>query len=111
MQTFKSLDMKEIAIRGHADVIDHFQKEAGPSSSWANTKRGGKILQDTGRLKQSIRTSYSKRIAQVRTNMEYAATHNFGFKKKNIPQREFMYLSKKAIEKIKKRLLQMAVKP
>ena len=52
-----------------------------------------KILQNTGRLKRSIRSRNTKTEAIIGTNVKYAAVHNFGSRKKNIPQRRFMGLS------------------
>lgn len=59
-------------------------------------KRGGnpKILQDTGRLKNSISMKNDKTKAIVGTNVVYAKTHQFGLESKNIPARPFMGLSK-----------------
>jgi len=78
MQKFSRLDMKEIAFRGHADVMQHFSDQKGPSKPWKKTSRPGRILQDQGTLRSSIRPSYGKRFAIVKTNLKYAGVHNFG---------------------------------
>ena len=53
-----------------------------------------KILQRTGRLKRSVHARNTKTEAIVGTNSKYATTHNFGFPKKNVPQRRFMGLNR-----------------
>lgn len=68
-------------------------------------KLGGKILQDTGRLRAS-RTYYRKktegiefyRNAKTRSGFPYAAAHDKGGPR--LPQRRFMWLSKKATDNI-----------
>jgi len=103
------LNMKEIAERGLSDVSDHFVEERGPKSAWAATKRGGQILRDTGHLFQSLDSKYDKRTATVYTIVKYAAVHNFGSTKKKIKQRKFMWLSKRALDGIKKMLTKTIV--
>lgn len=62
-------------------------------------RRGGKPLNDTGRLKMSATAGSAQRITSRRLNytygsgVPYAATHNFG--RGNIPQREFLYFDDK----------------
>ena len=55
-------------------------------------KGRSKILQNTGRLKRSIQARNTRTEAIVGTNIKYAATHNFGYRR--IPQRRFMGLSR-----------------
>lgn len=50
-------------------------------------------LRDTGRLAGSLMTRTSDTEAVVGTNVVYAATHQFGDKKRNIPKREFLYIN------------------
>jgi len=97
---------KRIAIEGWKDVLDHFNKEEDPDGKkWAKLKRKrrrgktskGKILQDTGRLRASIRHKVVKDEAVVFTVVDYAKTHQEGIR---VPKRSFMGLSKKAVEKI-----------
>lgn len=57
-------------------------------------KRRPKILQDTGRLRNSVRARHTRTEAIVGTNVKYAAVHNFGYPKRNIPQRRFMGLNR-----------------
>lgn len=64
-----------------------------------------KILQDTGRLRQSITSSRSgdsvyrneNGVLEVGTAVEYASDHQFGlpFRKPPLPQRSFMGLNEK----------------
>jgi phage virion morphogenesis protein len=105
MSKFDRLNMKEASIRAASDVIDHFHQSRSPNGTWKPVQRGGKPLQDTGRLMQSIKNTYSKFTAVVKTNVIYAKIHNFGGmagrgRKVEITARKFMWLSKKAREAI-----------
>lgn len=61
---------------------------------------GIKILQDTGQMKGSILPTNVRRVTAtsmlVFANSEYSAVHDEGSSKRNIPKREFMWLSNKA---------------
>lgn len=105
--------MAKASILLFKDVMDHFKQEIGPKDKWKRLspvtiagrkkgKRKGTIrkLQDTGALKNSIRPRSTRTTAIVETSIEYAAIHNFGGmagknKKVKIPQRRFMFASKK----------------
>ena len=107
--------------RGFKDIIDHFQNERGPDGAWAEwaestkAKRGnGKKLQDTGNLRQNflpgnIRDQGKNSIVFFNST-PYASTHDLGNPNRNIPQREFMYLSNKAQEDMLKIILDLVVK-
>lgn len=90
----------------YADIIDHFEKEEGQDGKWqawseiyaermkATGKGGNKILQDTGRLRNSISANKRRIVTdgiEWYSNIEYAARHNDGLS--GMPQREFMWLS------------------
>lgn len=45
-------------------------------------RKGGQVLQDSGQLAASVTTDYSSNFAQIGTNKEYAAIHQFGGKTK-----------------------------
>lgn len=60
--------------------------------NWRAHKKPGKILTISGRLRNSITYEAQSTSVIVGTNTEYAATHNFGDKKRGIPQREFMVI-------------------
>ena len=91
------------------DVQDHFRKEQSPAGiKWKALKPatlkarrggGGKILQDTGRLRQVTPFS-SSTSAIIGTNLKYAKTHNKGDQRRGIPRREFMWLSNRAGKQI-----------
>lgn len=103
------------------DVIDHFGKESGPSGKWvkwsslykthmvAMGKGGNKILQDSGRLRQSFTAGKWRKHhagvewynpAKTKDGFPYAYAHDEGGPK--LPQRQFMWLSDRALEKIAK---------
>lgn len=104
--------LKKVGVIMYADVLDHFQKEQAPHSKWVGLspvtimlRRGNsaKPLQDTRNMLQSVETDVQKKDVAVGTNSIKARTHNYGRSGQrwgnatvNIPQREFMWLSKKA---------------
>lgn len=102
--------MAKISVLMHKDVMDHFKKTMGDKKKWdklspitisMRRKGSSKPLQDTGRLRASIRPSATRTKAVVGTNLVYARIHNEGGrsgrgKSVNIPQRKFMWLSKSA---------------
>ena len=101
------------------DIITHFEREEGSKGAWKAWskvhaqhmekigKGGNKILQDTGRLRQSFQpTSYRKtnegilwfNPAKTKSGFPYAYAHDEGGPK--LPKRDFMYLSDEAKEKL-----------
>lgn len=102
------------------DVIGHFEEEKGPGGSWkpwskmyadhmrAIGKSGNKILQDSGRLRQSFLPANFKAQSdgilfynKAKVNgFPYAAAHDQGGKK--LPQRKFMWLSDKGMNSVVK---------
>lgn len=104
--------MARLATLGFRDIMDHFAKESGPDGKWSplkiNRRRIGryrklrgarhKILQDKGRLRGSIQPVVESphRAVIATTGVIYAATHQFGNKKRNIPARPFMWLSRQS---------------
>jgi len=75
---------------------------------WHPHRRGGKPLNDTGRLKQSVTTRAIKKVSkhklQYGTNLVYAPLHNFGGKTKfgYVPARPFLYFDSKDEQTIKR---------
>lgn len=68
--------MRLVAARLHRAVDDNFNAQGRPA--WAGIKRPGRILQDTGALRNSITEQSDNDGAVVGTNKEYAAYHQFG---------------------------------
>jgi phage virion morphogenesis protein len=59
-------------------------------------KKRDKILTESGQLKNSIRYQMiGNNTVNIGTNKIYAAVHQFGFKKRNIPARPYLGLSEK----------------
>jgi phage gpG-like protein len=99
--TNPSTAMQKTATFMQKDVLDHFNKGKDETTSWTPLKyRKGKPLLDTGRLRNSIKSSNTKDAARVGTNVKYAATHNYG--RGAIPQRKFLWISKPALGEITK---------
>lgn len=110
------------ATVGFRDIIKHFQEEKGSEGKWkkrsastqAAYKRLGKknrtfnpsnkLLQLTGDLRKAFlpgNIENKGRDAILFFNpTPYAAVHDKGSKKQGIPQRDFMYLSEKAQDKM-----------
>lgn len=120
----------KMAVLGFKDIQQHFRDERGPHGKWPslspNTvsarrkgsgrtgKRRSKIkskfktrmLQDTGRLRNSFMPTGGRRrflpnSVVLFTDVEYAGIHNFGGKagrnqSVKIPKREFMWISESA---------------
>jgi len=93
------------------DTMRHFQNEEEPKGKWKPLKertlirrRGGegKILQDTGQLRNSIDVEFTNTKAEVGTNDIRANTHQKGRKigKGKIPARPFIWYSKNAEDRI-----------
>jgi len=60
------------------------------------------MLRDTGHLWRSIKFTSKQAEAKVYTITKYAGVHQFGAPKKNIPQRDYMYLNSKTNWNIQK---------
>ena len=109
----------------YSDIIDHFEHERGSEGPWkewskayrahmqAIGKEGNRILQDTGRLRQSFMPTNWKLTtegilwfnpAKTRSGFPYAAAHDEGGKK--LPKRDFMWLSDQARERISDQTLE-----
>lgn len=115
---------------GFRDVIDHFKQEEGQTGKWrrrarstqefyaAMNKRGrtvfnpsNKLLQLTGKLRQSllptnVRSKGSNSIVFFSTDKK-SGVHDRGSSKKNIPKRQFMWMSKKGMGKMIKTILKI----
>lgn len=119
--------LQSIAFR---DVVDHFEKQQSSTGKWqkwseiykkrmiALGKGGNKILQDTGNLRQNIRLADStNRIkqgqllfnpAKTKSGEPYAKNHDEGLN--GMPQREFMWISDKALNKMSKIMAEYTTK-
>lgn len=97
------------------DVIDHFEEEKDPKRRWQDWsknyrkrmvkigKGGNMILQDTGRLKGGWQpTNYrTSRDGILWFNpVHYANTHDQGDRNRNIPRREFSWISDTAVRQM-----------
>jgi len=114
---------KKAGMIGVRDIQQHFRNSQGEDNKWkALEYRSGKPLQITGALQQSIAEAvHSDNTVEIGTNLKYARVHNFGAtikpvkkeyltfkigdsyrkcKQVVIPQREFMWISEDADDKI-----------
>lgn len=101
------------------DVINHFEKTMGSQGRWdkwsdlyrkrqkKTGKGGNKILQDSGRLRNSFMPTNWRldknsvmwfNPAKTKTGFAYAAAHDQGWAP--LPKRDFMWLSRKAISRL-----------
>ena len=113
----------------YRDVLDHFEKEAGPNGKWEHWsflytvqmekrgKGGNKILQDSGRLRNNFKPTNVRggkdgtvwfNDATTKSGFPYAHAHNEG--EGNLPKREFMWFSEKALDKLAEQTLKFLVK-
>lgn len=109
-----------IGVYVFQDVMDHFKTQSGgqgqPWAKWSEAyadhmrrigRGGNKILQWSGRLRNTFeKSNYRKKPdglewynqAKTKSGFPYAAAHDDGGG--NLPQRSFMWLSNKAMDKI-----------
>jgi phage gpG-like protein len=99
--------MDVIGAKAFKDVINSFSieqnEDGGKWERWKKgsarvserpTKRGGsKMLQDTGKLRNSIRWAANNTEARVFTKTKYAKFHEYGTK--YLPIRSFMWVNAK----------------
>lgn len=101
--------LTSIAFR---DVQDHFDNEQGSGEPWAPWseayraymnrigKGSNNLLRDTGALRNAFAPATQQNMGEFQwiNPLPYSATHNYGDKARNIPQREFMWMSNDALE-------------
>ena len=100
------------------DIMDHFEKQAGPQSPWPEWsqpysnrmvrlgKGNNNILQDSGALRQGIEPGnyrLGNGLIVWFNKVEYAKRHDEGD-----PTRSFMWLSDKALGKVGAAVLDLA---
>lgn len=90
IQGIENLDkaglMQAVAEGLRTSTVERFGKEQSPEGKkWVPSirarSRGGKTLQNSGALRNSIRSEADNSGAAVGTNQIYAATHQFGAKR------------------------------
>lgn len=74
---------REIGEILHDGVMDRFDREQAPDGtawqkSWRARLQGGKTLQSTGRLRDSIQMVVQGSSVKIKTNVKYARVHQFG---------------------------------
>lgn len=104
--------MKLIANAMYRDVIGHFRDEKGESGTWKNLKPATwkwkekhgyrQMLQNTGNLRRRNVPESGDDYAAVVNDIEYAKHQNYGDPAGNLPAREFLWLSKQALQGILK---------
>lgn len=106
------------ATKGFSDIIKHFKGEQGPKGRWQKSQRAiresGKTLQDTGNLRRSFLPTNFKPAGRnailIFNNASYSGIHDRGDASKNIPQREFMYFSDRAMTVMSKIFMSIVFK-
>lgn len=112
----------------YEDIIRHFEDEEGSKGPWkqwspsykkymdAEGKGGNQILQDSGKLRNNFKPSKVRKVsagflwyndAKVQGGFPYAYAHNEGGKQ--LPKRDFMWLSDKAMDKISEQTLKFMI--
>jgi hypothetical protein len=113
-----------VSVNVFRDIMAHFDQEEGPEGQWqewspsyteymqAGGKGNNRLLQDTGRLRQSFLPTNFKSVrsgivffnpAKTKDGFPYAAAHDEGGGQ--LPQREFMWLSDIGMEEASKSIL------
>lgn len=125
---FNKVMVAGLNIFGFRDIAQHFRDEKGPDGMWPERSEwtqmeylrrnktnsvydpGNKLLQLTGRLRQSLirggnsgARGIGKNVVAISSNVEYSGKHDEG--EGRIPQRKFMWLSDGAIESMNKLIL------
>lgn len=98
-------------------IKERFDKERAPGGTpwppWSEGYRermakkgkgGNKILADTGELRRSLHREAKRGSVVVGTAKEYAATHQFGDARRNIPARPFLGINEQDKEEIRKKV-------
>lgn len=113
-----------IAVSVYQDIIKHFDMEEGPKGAWQAWshayekhlktigRSGNKILQFSGRLRQSISPTAHRATsegilfydnAKTKSGFPYAQAHDEGGSTKGRPpQRKFMWLSSRGMSNVVK---------
>jgi len=107
-----TVPLKKTGVYMLGSIDKNFRYEGRPNK-WESLKPatlkarrgggGGKILQDTGRLKQSLTIKEMPLSVSIGTNVKYGKFHQFGSPRKDIPKRKFLMFQesdKKVINRI-----------
>ena len=116
--TLKPL-LSKIKVIGLEAVEENFESEGRPK--WQPLKLQtlrqrvkrrytGKILERTADLKKLIVGEIGKDKVTIGSNLEYAAVHQFGFRKRNIPARPFVKFEKDDINEMEDTILDHIIK-
>lgn len=102
--------MEQIRRRIEASIRQNFREEGRPEK-WEKSLRakatGGKTLSDTNVLRNSIVADIGKRQQIIcGTGVVYAAVHQFGYPKKNIPARPYLMVQDSDWDYIADKILQ-----
>jgi phage gpG-like protein len=83
---------QEMGATALDEVLTCFERSVDPyDRPWQQLRyRNGQILVDTARLRNSLHAIHEGRTFGVGTDVVYAATHNYGDPRRNIPRRMFV---------------------
>lgn len=120
------------STRGFSDIIKHFEAQRGPNGAWKprspETQRAyarlnkkhakynptNKLLQLSGNMRRNFLPGniedHGQNAIVFFNPTPYAAAHDDGSNKRNIPQREFMYLTDKAVDDMLNIVMDLVVK-
>ena len=108
----------------YRDIMAHFDEQRGEDDPWPQWspryrrfmekigKGGNRILQDSGRLRQSFQPTNVRPVspgllwfnnAKTAGGFPYAAAHDEGGKR--LPKRDFMWLSREALDDIEEQII------
>lgn len=104
-EKWKPLKIKTIIARFTRGNRLRKLKKRVDSPAFGRFLAGAKILIDKGRLKNSMGFRVRRNVLEYGTNVIYAAAQHFGFKKKNVPARPFLFFLKADVDRFEEIIL------
>ncbi|NCC55193.1 MAG: hypothetical protein EOM11_06910 [Erysipelotrichia bacterium] len=88
---------KAIVMRAENKIKGYFRDGGNFEGAWKSIKRNGKILQDTGRLRDNVVGQVTKSGMQVVNKLSYAKIHNFGGTIKHPGGTPYTFINKRPV--------------
>jgi len=90
---------KEFALGGRKVVSGKRKTKTGKTINTYKLDKSAKLLQDTGRLRNSFVPFADKRDAGIWSDLEYAAMHHYGLK--HVPERRLLPKKEEVLKDIR----------
>jgi phage gpG-like protein len=104
--------MSKIGVLGVREIIINFNQSRGEKNKWLPLKhREGKPLLDTGLLRSATRFKIQPdNGVLLYNNVKYGKYHQYGASKIFLPQRKWMHISQRAVNRMSKVYSDMVMK-